>query len=226
MRLLPFPGGPRPAPACGPGAGTVRRSALLLGLVLLGGACATPVGVTPIDTQTAYRLFTANAVSTGTASESSLRVLRRSGLQELFDEHPADALATLHQAFVQYGDEERLVALAELSFLHAEKGGDRSYYLAAAVYAYALLFPGPEQAVQLEPVQRRYRLVYDLYNLGLAQALDRAEGNEVELTPGPRRLPFGSLDLTVADGDFVWLGYRLEHFVPAMSVAVRGLRNR
>jgi pimeloyl-ACP methyl ester carboxylesterase len=226
MRLPGVQAALRPTRASGAGAATLRRGALLLGLTLLGAACATPVGVTPVNTQTAYRLLTANVVSAGRASEASQRVLRRYGLEDLFEKKPADALATLHQAFVRQGGEDRLVALAELSFLHAEEHRDRAYYLAAAVYAYALLFPDAERTVALDPVERRYRLVYDLYNLGLAQGLRRDEGDEVDLTPGRRSLPFGSLDIGVEDRDFTWLGYRLDHFVPAASLAVRGLRNR
>jgi hypothetical protein len=122
--------------------------------------------------------------------------------------------------------EDQLTALAELSFLHAEKTGERSYYLAAAVYAYALLFPGPGKAAALDPTSRQFRLIYDLCNLGLAEGLRRADGEELDLTPGTRSLPFGSLDITVDADDFVWLGYRLARFVPATSLAVRGLRNR
>ena len=40
-------------------------------------------------------------------------------------------------------DEDRLFALAELSFLHAKKTEDRFYYIASAVYAAAFLLPGP-----------------------------------------------------------------------------------
>ena len=222
-RLQP---GPRPTRAYGAGAATLRRGALLLGLALLGAACTTPVGVTPVDTQTAYRLFTANVVSTGRVSEASRRVLRRYGLEELFEKKPADALVTLHAAFVSEGGEDRLTALAELSFRYAEERHDRASYLAAAVYAYAVLFPGAERAVALDPVDRQYRLAYDLYNLGLAQGLRRGEGDEVDLTPGRRSLPFGSLEIAIEDRDFTWLGYRLDHFVPITSVAIRGLRNR
>jgi len=225
-RLRPVQASQRPALASGAGARTLWRGALLLGLALLGAACATPVGVTRVDTQVAYRLLTANAVSAGRASETSQQVLRRYGLQDLFEKHPRDALSTLHQAFVLQGGEDRLLALAELSFFHAQESGDRSYYLAAAVYAYALLYPVAQNGVPLDPIERRYRLVYDLYNLGLAQGLHRAEGDEVDLTPGRRSLPFGSLEIAVEVSDFTWLGYRLDHFVPATSLAVRGLRNR
>src|SRR4030095_14703556 len=46
------------------------------------------------------------------------------------------------------------------------------------------------------------------------------------LTPATCHLPLGSLDIAFTEADFVWLGYRLEHFVPATSLAIRGLRNR
>ena len=69
-------------------------------------------------------------------------------LRVIFERRPTDALAALHHAFVRDGGEALLAALAELSFLHAEKSGDRSYYLAAAVYAYALLFPGSPAATR------------------------------------------------------------------------------
>src|SRR5262249_4825819 len=141
-----------------------RRGALLVGLALLGAACATPVGVTPIDTQTAYRLITSSAVASGQPTEASQRLLRRYGLLEVFEKRPAEALASLHGAFALSGGQDWLEPLAELSFLHAERSGDRSYYLAAAVYAYALLFPGDQNGVALDPISRRYRLTYDLYN--------------------------------------------------------------
>jgi pimeloyl-ACP methyl ester carboxylesterase len=195
-------------------------------MALLGVACATPVGVTRVDTQTTYRFVTSSAVATGQASERTQRVLRRFGLEDLFEEKPGEGLATLHRAFVPEGDDDRLAALAELSFLHAQRSRDRSYYLAAAVYAYALLFPGEGKTTALDPATYRYRLVYDLYNFGLAEGLRAPEGEELDLTAGSRRLPFGILDISVASDDFVWLGYHLEHFVPATSLRVRGLRNR
>ncbi len=46
---------------------------------------------------------------------------------------------------------------------------DQAYYLAAAVYAYALLFPDDPQSVPLDPADPRLRLAYDLYNRGLAE---------------------------------------------------------
>jgi hypothetical protein len=177
-----------------------------------------------VDIQTAHRLLADSAVATARPSEASQRMLRRFGLLERFDDDPAGALAELHRGFLLMGGEDRLFALAELSFLHAGRSGDRSYYLAAAVYAYALLFPGPGHPVDLEPSDPRLRLAYDLYNFGLAGGLGQPDREELDVTPGARRLPFGYLALT---GDAAtWLGYRLEGFVPSASLSPRGLRNR
>jgi hypothetical protein len=151
----------------------LHRALLAFGLSLLVAACATPVGVTRVDTQASYHRLTSSAVATAHASEYSQRVLRRNLLQARFEEQPAEALAELHQRYVREGDEDRLITLAELSFLHAEKSGDRAWYLASAVYAYALLFPGTGKPPTVDPVSRQYRLIYDLYNLGLAEGLRR-----------------------------------------------------
>jgi hypothetical protein len=153
-------------------------------------------------------------------------MLRRFGLQDRFEKTPTEALAALHHAFLDDGGEDRLFALAELSFLHAAESGDRAYYLAAAVYAYALIFPADERAVALAASDPRSRLACDLYNQGLAEGLRRLDRDELDVSPGPRRLPFGLLDLAVDPTGFTWLGYRLERFVPSASLAVRGLRNR
>jgi hypothetical protein len=202
-----------------------RRALWLLILPLLAAACGVPVGVTRVDTSTAQRLLTESAVTSSHASERSLTVLRRFGLEERFDTDPDGALAELHRGFVQRGGEDRLFALAELSFVHATRSGDRTHALAAAVYAYALLFPGAGPP-EIDPADPRFRLAYDLYNFALATALGGPDIDDVDLRPGPRRLPYGWLDLQVDPSGFTWLGYRLERFVSASSLAVHGLRNR
>src|SRR5689334_5820961 len=124
---------------------SVKFSVVALGLLVLS-ACATPIGVTRLDTQQAQQLLTANALSSGAPSAWSSQVLQRNGLFVRFKDDEAGTLAELHQGLRQIaGDEERfqdrLFALAELSFLHAERSGAREYYLAAAVYAYAFVLP-------------------------------------------------------------------------------------
>ena len=166
----------------------------LVGLVLLAVGCATPVGVTQVGLQAGYRLQTESALSAGEPSEPSKTVLRRLGLLDRFEEQPETVLAELHRGLSPAGDEDRLFALAELSFLHAERTDDRKYFLASAVYAWALLFPGEAAGAQLQQSDPRLRLAYDFYNQGVAQGLTGSPENtpgamtdetaEVRLQPG------------------------------------------
>ena len=224
---------------------TPRRARVLIATALLAAGCATPVGVSRIDPEAAYRLHTESALSEGHPSEASKMVLRRLGLMDRFEKDPAAVLAELHQGLDKTNDEHRLFALADLSFLHGERTGDRRYYLASAVYAYALLFPGNGVPTELHPSDPRLRLAYDLYNQGLAQGLaatdppgatgtpgskggggQRGKNAEVRLEAGTRPLPFGKLDLTLDEAGLTWAGYPLEHFVSTTTLNVRGLRNR
>src|SRR5262249_30439485 len=159
----------------------------ILALILSG--CATPIGVDYVDRSVAHHSLTANVLSTEKPSSFSARELMNRNLYQRFEEDPKGALAELHAGLAPEEDEDLLFALAELSFFHAEKSGDRSYYLAAAVYAYAILFPGPGNEVAIDPVERRYRLVYDPYNLGPAPGPPRADRGEPRLPPGPPRPP-------------------------------------
>jgi pimeloyl-ACP methyl ester carboxylesterase len=219
-----------------------RAAATWVVAALCAAGCGTPVGVSRIDPQAAYRLQTESALSEGQPSEASKMVLRRLGLLDRFEKEPAAVLAELHAGLAATGDEHRLFALADLSFLHGERSGDRAYFLASAVYAYALLFPGGGSSTQLHQSDPRLRLAYDLYNQGLAQGLaateprgsahqaraggQRGKSAEVRLDAGPRPLPFGQLDLTLDESALTWSGYPLEHFVSTTTLDVRGLRNR
>jgi pimeloyl-ACP methyl ester carboxylesterase len=216
-------------------------TAVLTIFVMALQGCATPVGVKHVDIQTAYRLQTKSALSARQPSEASKTVLRRLGLLDRFDEEPETVLAELHGGLGSGGDDDRMFALAELSFLHAERTGNRSHFLASAVYAWALLFPGEATGVRLQRSDPRLRLAYDLYNQAVAQGLTepRDQGDasggaptagegpgEVRLEPGARKLPFGTLQLTRDESGLTWGGYRLEHFVSTTTLEVRGLRNQ
>jgi pimeloyl-ACP methyl ester carboxylesterase len=207
-------------------------------IALLAAGCATPVGVSRIDPQAAYRIHGESALSAGRPSEAAKTVLRRLGMLNRFDEEPAAVLAELHRGLEPSGDEDRLFALAELSFLHGERTKHRGYLLASAVYAYALLFPGEGGQMRIHRSDPRLRLAYDLYNQGLAQGLAepnaargagkprRTEYAEVRLEPGTRSLPFGTLELALDESGLSWAGYPLERFVSTTTLEVRGLRNR
>ena len=51
-------------------------------------------------------------------------------------------------------------------------------------------------------------------------------GADVVVAPGEHVLPFGRLDIDLPGGEPVWAGRRLDEFVPASRIHVRGLRNR
>ena len=200
---------------------------VLAGLLVLASACATPVGVREISSQQAQRNLTTSVLSRGEPSAHSTQVLTRLDLLERFAARPADALAELQAGLAPEGDEDRLFALAELSFLHADQGGPRSAYLAAAVYAYAYIFP-EGAGTPPSPFDPRFRLACDLYNRGLAEGLGPGGGPAVDLTPGQLgfAVPFGLLEITADPAAFLWVGYRLEDFMSAANLEVRGLRNR
>jgi pimeloyl-ACP methyl ester carboxylesterase len=202
----------------------VKRSSglpLLLGALLLASACSTPIGVVRADRHSMYRNLTASVLSTGALSASSAQLLNRLGLTERFEEEPEAVLIELRGSGEALS-RDRLFALAELSFACAERTHKQAYYLAAAVYAYAFMLPGEGSVSGIDP---RVRLAADLYNLGLTLGLASPDGDTVVLTAGWRPLPFGQLELTVKEDEFLWGGYRFQRFVAVGEFEPRGLLN-
>ena len=200
--------------------------ALLISYVaLIASGCATPIGVTRVDQRTAQYDLTANALNTDRPSSFSSRQLLNLGLEELFEDNPQEALARLHKTLAPTGDEDLVFALAELSFLHAEHSGDRSYYLAATAYASAFLLPG-KNGTQPKGIDPRTRWAVDIYNRALARGLTEVDGEHVLLRGGTFALPFGELTIAFNEQDLIWTGFRLKDFVSAAELQVRGLRNR
>jgi hypothetical protein len=188
-------------------------------------ACATPVGVERADVRAVHQALTANALSAGRPSAPTVQVLHRLGLFDRFERAPDATLAELHRGLAPTGDEDRLFALAELSFLRGEDSSERSHLLAAAAYAYAFLFPG-DDGTPPGPFDPRLRLASDLYNRALTGGMAAPDRTEVVLEEGTFELPFGSLEIVRASPVFRWVGYELASFVPAANFEVRGLRNR
>jgi hypothetical protein len=96
-----------------------------------------------------------------------------------------------------------LFTLAELSFFHAERTGGKPHYLAAAVYAYAYLFPEDAAAIP-DPVDPRMRQAIDLYNRSITEAFERADGEYVDIAGGTYPLPFGQLDVAFDEQQLRW----------------------
>jgi pimeloyl-ACP methyl ester carboxylesterase len=193
--------------------------------LFLAAACATPVGVDPIPPQDFERDLTASALSVDKPSRFSDQVLQRFNLSERFTTDPVGALAALRATLEAAGEENRLFALAELSYLHAEHARVRAYHFAAAAYAYAFLFRGEGQAAP-DALDPRTRIAADIYNRAITQGLMAPARAEVIVAAGEKPLPFGRLDVALPGGPPVWAGRHLEGFLPAANVAVRGLRNR
>jgi pimeloyl-ACP methyl ester carboxylesterase len=189
-------------------------------------ACSTPIGVTHEDSKSVQRSLTRSVLSSGQLSPTTANVLFRWDLVERFDDDPEGAIAALHQAIVKRGTSRGvLFALAELSFRHADTSGERSYYLAAAIYSYAFLFPADAAKVP-DPLDPRLRLAADLYNLGLTKGFQSADGSEVELRGGSFELPFGVLNVSFDPKNLTWGSRTLSHFVAVAELQVHGLPSR
>jgi pimeloyl-ACP methyl ester carboxylesterase len=92
------------------------------------------------------------------------------------------------------------------------------------VYAYAFIFPRSAQDSP-DSFDPRLRTAVDLYNQGLAQGFTENETRQVVLQAGSYWLPFGELVVRVDPNEFRWGPFRMEDFVAASELDVRGLRN-
>jgi len=202
---------------------TLYRSALLAAVVLLASACATPVGVTRVDTQAMYRSLIASVLSGDRPSEYSEQLLTRLGLREHFDEDPEVVLTALRGPGEGLS-REYLFVLSELSFYHAVKSQKPEYFLASAVYAWAFVLGRTDEA-DVAAADPRLRLAANLYNLGLAQGLEVGKEATVVLEPGSRPLPFGRIEIRVDEKMFLWSSYRMTRFISLGEFKVRGFLN-
>jgi pimeloyl-ACP methyl ester carboxylesterase len=202
------------------------RLVLLGALGLLMAACASPVSAVRADQKTVYHDLTRSAVATGQPSWPTRNVLLEYGLLETFEERPEAALADMHRRMVAAGgDLDTLFALAELSFLHGRGAAKREYHLAAAVYAWAFLFPeGPDRAPgRFDP---RLRMAADLYNWSLVAGFPSEDRSDVVPAAGMFELPFGRIDVGF-DRAALQAGDReLYAFVPTSELEVKGLAMR
>ena len=194
--------------------------------LLFTAGCATPVGVERVDASTAQHELTANALTADALSPSARNVLRRWVLSERYDDDPAGAIAALHTIATDgRGDEDEVITMAEMAYLYAEKTHQRPYFLGAAVYSFAFLFP--EKGLQPpSPYDPRLRLAADLYSLGIIHAFASADDTTVEFKSGNYQAPFGWVRVAVNPSGFEWHNRRVVALTPVEGVVVRGLANR
>jgi hypothetical protein len=167
-----------------------------------------------------------SATTTGEPTWQTRNVLFEQGMFQEFEKRPEDVLAALHKAMVAAGgDPDLLFALAELSFLHGQAVAKPAYELAAAVYAYAFLFPegsGSEPG-RFDP---RLRIAADLYNWALMTAFMSEDGSTVVSRGGAFDLPFGKLDVAFDPANLRAGDRELYQFTPIAELEVYGLAMR
>src|SRR5262245_32186646 len=198
---------------------------LVSALPLLAGACAPPVGAVRVDPKVVQRELTGNVLTTGELSRSTKNVLFLQNLKDKFDDDPEAALEELRKDILaERSGPDLIPAAAELSFLHADQSGQRSYYLAAAVYAWIFLFDEGRSAP--DAFDPRSRMAADLYNRGITLGLASPDGSEMELRAGTYALPWGELDIAFDKERLRWADRELIHFVPVAELKVEGLQAR
>ncbi len=209
---------------------------LLIFLVLLSG-CATPVGVNKVSPLEAYQDANANPLNAKVLSNQSKYVLERYDLLEKFGKEPAVTIAILHEKALQDDRGDILYTLAEGCYLYGSQLVDSyqeeerklapDYFLLSTLYS--LYFIKEEHSNQrLNILDSRARTAVDMYNFGLWQAfaIDKTKG--LALKTAKRKLPFGSIFITLDTSQFPWKLEEFEEFLPAEQYVVRGvaIRNR
>jgi pimeloyl-ACP methyl ester carboxylesterase len=203
-----------------------RPLAVLGALCLVLAACAGPVGTHRTDPKVVLSDLARSATTTGEPSWPTRNVLLEQGRLEEFEERPEEALAGLHKTMVATGgDPDLLFALAELSFLHGQTAAKPGYRMAAAVYAYAFLFPEGNGSApgRFDP---RLRIAADLYNWALMAAFASEDGSEVVPRGGTFELPFGKIEVAFDPASLRAGDRELHHFIPIAQLEMYGLAMR
>jgi pimeloyl-ACP methyl ester carboxylesterase len=203
-----------------------RRLICLVSLLWYAAACTTPVGVRRQDPETVQLQLAASTLTGEELSQPTRNVLQARSLASVYADDPDAAITALHQIVADgQGGSDVLFALAELSFQRGKDTRDRRQYRAAAIYAYAFLFPGQagDAPGEFDP---RLRVAADLYNRALTAGLEPGELTTVSLQSGAFALPFGEIDVTVDPESFRWSDRWLVRFTPVADYEVRGLHNR
>ncbi len=199
-----------------------RILVVALAATLAAGCSLSPIGVQRMNPDAVSRAITANALTANQPSLDTVNVLQRRGLFDTFRKSPVWSLDKLHRIAVAEDDNDTWFALAELSFLHADRTGNRHYSIMAAVYAWSFLFGGTPP----EPFDPRLRVAADLYNRGLTQGLEGSEQSGLVLGRIDAELPIGHITVDFDPASLQWNGRVLHDFIPVAELKVTGLNNR
>ena len=207
---------------------SVRRASAafaIAGCFSLLAACGNPVTVRTADPHDAYQTRAASALSTGEPSEMTRTSLRSKGLLTRWDEDPVGTMRALHEIVVDgRGGRRDVFALAELSLIYAEAKHSRPYSFAAAVYAWAFLFP---EGADRSPSRfdDRTRIATEIYNRAIVGAFRHKYSKDLDLSGGLYSLPFGQIEVRMKPDALVWDGRQLIDIEPLSDLEVGGLLN-
>jgi pimeloyl-ACP methyl ester carboxylesterase len=201
----------------------LARAAMLF--VAVASSCASPVGIRRVDHLDVGSMLTASALNQDAPSDFSRNVLYRYDLGRKFKDDPEAALAWLHAGLGGPDETFRLFSLAELSYLHAERSGDRRWYIAAAIYAYAYLFPESGRSFPSR-YDSRTSTALEIYNRAIVYGLSPDKGDALDLSDRDVQLPFATVRLRQTPEEFHLGDYHLTDFIAVGDFEVRGLRNR
>ena len=85
--------------------------------------------------------------------------------------------------------------------------------MAAAIYAYAFLFPDDGSAADRpDPLDPRFRQASDLYNFTLTAAVTPSGGGAAVFRSGQYPLPFGTIEIVIDENSFSSGGRALTFF--------------
>ena len=209
---------------------------LLVWLVVLSG-CATPIGVNKVSPRKSYQDAYANPLNAGVLSDPSKYVLDRYDLLKKFDKEPATVIAVLHEKALNDDRGDILYTLAEGSYLYGSQLVDSNqekeqklapdYFLLSALYS-AYFVKRERSSKRLNIFDQRARTAVDMYNFGLWQGFATGDTEGLVLKAGERKLPIGSISISLDTSQFPWKLEEFEKFLPADQYAVRGVsvRNR
>lgn len=205
---------------------------ILIALLVSVSGCSTPIGVTKLNPRDSFKESITGPLSEGRQSDSTKIILNRFDLSEKFEDDPVAAMTMLHDRALNDQRRDILFALAELSYLHAEKLEKSwksemqkqapGYFLLAAAYSYyAILDP------KLKPVpslfDHRIRNTCDLYNNSIWRGLATGDDGSVELRDIKYDLPFGQIHISIDADGFPWKIEKFERFEAADKFGVHGL---
>ena len=212
-----------------------HRGAGAVVLICLGflTGCATPVGVNRVSPREAYNDAYATPLSAGVLSHQSRYVLNRYNLLNTYDKQPAEAFALLHEKALHEDRRDILYALAEGAYLYgshlvgSHKREDKQlaadYFLLSALYSF--YFVSGEAPSQRQNIifDNRARNAIDMYNFGLWQGFATGNDGGLDLKAAERKLPFGSISISLDTTQFPWPIKDIKTFLPADKYAVRGV---